>query len=145
MNANCSNLSDMRNLQEGVKKAFCYQKLFWPFTVRKNCSSDLKTNILQIFLFFPNSTFSNMCIHNIFICWVSVSKGLWRPITFKLSFKRRIMLHLILKSSFLCLLFLEVDGNKYGEFDITDLETSQVFIYYRWITLGTIHILCNHL
>ena len=23
-----------------VKKAFCYQKLFWPFTVRTNCSSD---------------------------------------------------------------------------------------------------------
>ena len=56
------------------------------------------------------------------------------------------MLHLFLKSSFLCLLFLEVDGiNKYGEFDIKDLETSQVFIYYRWITLGTIHILRNHL
>ena len=30
----------MRNLQEQVKKAFCYQKLFWPFTVRINCSSD---------------------------------------------------------------------------------------------------------
>ena len=25
---NCSNLLDMRNLQEQVKKAFCYQKLF---------------------------------------------------------------------------------------------------------------------
>ena len=32
----------MRNLQERVKKAFCYQKLFWPFTVWTNCSSDLK-------------------------------------------------------------------------------------------------------
>ena len=31
----------MRNLQEQVKKAFCYQKLFWPFTVWINCSSDL--------------------------------------------------------------------------------------------------------
>ena len=30
------------NLQEQVKKAFCYQKLFWPFTVWINCSSDLK-------------------------------------------------------------------------------------------------------
>ena len=28
--------------QEQVKKAFCYQKLFWPFTVWINCSSDLK-------------------------------------------------------------------------------------------------------
>ena len=27
----------MRNLQEQVKKAFCYQKLFWPFTVWINC------------------------------------------------------------------------------------------------------------
>ena len=32
----------MRNLHEQVKKAFCYQKLFWPFTVWINCSSDLK-------------------------------------------------------------------------------------------------------
>ena len=32
----------MRNLQEQVKKAFCYQKLFWPFTTWINCSSDLK-------------------------------------------------------------------------------------------------------
>ena len=32
----------MRNLQEQVKKAFCYQKLFWPFSVWINCSSDLK-------------------------------------------------------------------------------------------------------
>ena len=39
---NCSNLLDLRNLQEQVKKAFCYQQLFWPFTVRRNCSSGLK-------------------------------------------------------------------------------------------------------
>ena len=37
LNSNCSNLS-LRNLQEQVKKAFCYQKLFWPLTVWKNCS-----------------------------------------------------------------------------------------------------------
>ena len=42
LNSNCSNLLDMRNLQEQVKKAFCYQKLFWPFTVPTNCNSDLK-------------------------------------------------------------------------------------------------------
>ena len=47
LNSNCSNLSDMRNLQEQVKKAFCYQKLFWPFTAWIHCSSDLK--------FFANS------------------------------------------------------------------------------------------
>ena len=34
----------MRNLQEQVKKAFCYQILFWPFTVRINCCSDLKNS-----------------------------------------------------------------------------------------------------
>ena len=32
----------MRNLQEQVKKAFCYQKMFWPFTVWINCFSGLK-------------------------------------------------------------------------------------------------------
>ena len=42
LNSNCSNLLDMRNLQEQVKKAFCYQKLFWSFTVWINCFSDLK-------------------------------------------------------------------------------------------------------
>ena len=30
--SNFSNSLDLRNLQEQVKKAFCYQKLFWPFT-----------------------------------------------------------------------------------------------------------------
>ena len=39
---NCSKFLDVRNLKEQVKKAICYQKLFWPFTVWINCSSDLK-------------------------------------------------------------------------------------------------------
>ena len=39
---NSSNLSSLWNLQEQVKKAFCYQELFWPFTVWIHCSSDLK-------------------------------------------------------------------------------------------------------
>ena len=43
MNSNYSNLLDMRNLQEQVEKGFFYQKLFWPFTVWINCSSDLKS------------------------------------------------------------------------------------------------------
>ena len=42
LNSNCSNLSDMTNLQEQVKKTLCYKKLLWPFTVWINCSSDLK-------------------------------------------------------------------------------------------------------
>ena len=42
MNYNCSNFLDVRNLQEQVKIAFCYQKLFWPFTVWINWPSDLK-------------------------------------------------------------------------------------------------------
>ena len=42
LNSDYSNLLDMRNIQEQVKKAFCYQKLFWPLTVWINCSSDLK-------------------------------------------------------------------------------------------------------
>ena len=39
---NCSNLLEKRNLQEQVKKSFCYQKLFWPITVWINNSSDLE-------------------------------------------------------------------------------------------------------
>ena len=42
LNPDCSNVFDLRNLQEQVKNAFCYQKLFWPFTVWINCSSYLK-------------------------------------------------------------------------------------------------------
>ena len=42
MNYNCSNSLYLRNLQEQVKKAFCYQKMFWPFTVWINRFSDLK-------------------------------------------------------------------------------------------------------
>ena len=42
MNSNCFNLLNLRNFEEQVKKAFCYQILFWPFTVWINCSSDLK-------------------------------------------------------------------------------------------------------
>ena len=42
LSSNCSNLFNMRNLQEQVKNVFCYQKLFWPFTVRINCLKDLK-------------------------------------------------------------------------------------------------------
>ena len=38
---------DMRNLKEQVKKAFCYQKLFWTFTVWTNCSSDWE-NLLKV-------------------------------------------------------------------------------------------------
>ena len=38
---NYSNLLDMRNLLEQVKKAFCCQKFFWTFTGWRNCSSDL--------------------------------------------------------------------------------------------------------
>ena len=41
LNHTCSIFWDLRNLQEQVKKAFCYQKLLWPFTVRINSSSDL--------------------------------------------------------------------------------------------------------
>ena len=42
LNYNCSIFWDLRNLQEQVKKAFYYQKLFWSFTVWISCSSDLK-------------------------------------------------------------------------------------------------------
>ena len=33
LNLNYSNLTDLRNLQEQVKKTFCYQKLYRPFNV----------------------------------------------------------------------------------------------------------------
>ena len=42
LNSNLSDLLDTRHLQEQVRKAFYYQKFFWPFTVWINCSGDLK-------------------------------------------------------------------------------------------------------
>ena len=39
MNCNCSNLCDLRYLQEKVIQAFCYQTLFWSFTVWINYSN----------------------------------------------------------------------------------------------------------
>ena len=62
LNYNCSDLLDIRNLQEEVKKAFCYQKLFWPFTVWINCSSDLKSfsrSLEQFFLTVGQKNFGN--------------------------------------------------------------------------------------
>ena len=38
---------DMRNLQEQARKAFCYQKLFWPFTIQTNFSIPM---ISQVFV-----------------------------------------------------------------------------------------------
>ena len=43
MKSNGSNLLYLRNLQKQGKKAICYHKWFWPFTVLTNCSCDLKT------------------------------------------------------------------------------------------------------
>ena len=65
MNSNCFYLLYMRNLQEQVKKAFCYQKLFWPFTFWINCSSDLKIlksfsrSLEQFFLTVGQNNFGN--------------------------------------------------------------------------------------
>ena len=53
---------DMKKLQEQVKKAFCYQKLFWPFTVWINCFSDLKSfsrSQEQFFLTVGQKNFGN--------------------------------------------------------------------------------------
>ena len=38
----------MRNLQEQVKKAYCNQKFFWPFTAWINCSSDFQILGLKV-------------------------------------------------------------------------------------------------
>ena len=72
LNANCSNLLDMRNLPEQVKKAFCYQKLFWPFTVWINCSSYLKCfsrTLEQFFLTVGQNNFGNKIPFLTCFCW----------------------------------------------------------------------------
>ena len=56
LNHNSSNLLDLRNLQEQVKKAFCYHKLFWPFTVLKKSFSQ---SLEQFFLTVGQNNFGN--------------------------------------------------------------------------------------
>ena len=82
LNSHCSYLLDLRNLQEQVKKAFCYQKLFWPFTVWTNCSSNLKNfansasnfksfswSLEQFFLTVGQNNFGNKIT---FLIWKSI-------------------------------------------------------------------------
>ena len=87
----------MRNLQEQVKKAFCNQKLFWPFTVWTNCSSDLKNfanswpsvsnfkkiswSLEQFFLTVGQNNFGNKmpCF-----CWKNCFFSLWQKQSFLL-------------------------------------------------------------
>ena len=52
MNSNCSNLLDLRTLQEQVKKAFCCPKLFCLFGVWTNCSKFLPILGLQPLILF---------------------------------------------------------------------------------------------
>ena len=65
MNYDCSNLLDLRNLKEQVKKAFFYQKLFWPFTVWINYSrylinfASFSRSLKQIFLTVGQNNFVN--------------------------------------------------------------------------------------
>ena len=49
---------DLRNLQEQVKKAFCYQKLFWPFTVWISFAS-FSRSLVQFFLTVGQNDFGN--------------------------------------------------------------------------------------
>ena len=71
LNSNCSNLLDMKNLQEQVQKSFCYQKLFWPFTVWINCSSELKK--ISNFKFLAYSLeFQNFC-SNLLLTWIEMA------------------------------------------------------------------------
>ena len=67
----------IRKLQEQVRKASCYRKLFWPFTVRINCSSHLKIfenswpRISKVFLTVGKNNFSNKIpeFSTISKCW----------------------------------------------------------------------------
>ena len=60
-NHNCSNVLDVRNLQEQVSKTFCNQNLFWHFAVWINYSSDLKNFSLELkkFLSITRTIFSH--------------------------------------------------------------------------------------
>ena len=65
----------MRNLQEQVKKAFCHQKLFWPFTDWINCSSDLKffansRSLEQIFLTVGQNNLGNKILIFLSFDWL---------------------------------------------------------------------------
>ena len=83
----------MRNLQGEVKKAFCYQKLFWTFTVWMNCSSNLKNfanswpsalnfksfslSLEQFFLTVCQNNFGNKIPVLFFFRWTRICFWLW--------------------------------------------------------------------
>ena len=63
LNSNCTKVLDLRNLQEQVKKNILFHKLFWPFNVQTNCSSDLK-KISITREFFSHSRSEQFCKQN---------------------------------------------------------------------------------
>ena len=85
LNSDCSDLLVMRNLQEKVKKAFCYQKLFWALPVWKECSSDLKSfanssqSLIQYFFFhnFGNKIPISFFTEYWFQFWNSCILSIW--------------------------------------------------------------------
>ena len=88
LNSNSSNLLYLRNLQEQVKKVFCYQKLFWPFTVPTNSSSDLKNfsrSLEQFFLTVGQNNFGKK--NTIFFCKKP------RPLAFCICQLRSLLIH----------------------------------------------------
>ena len=71
-------MSYLRNIREQVRKAFCCQKLFWPFTVLTNYSSDLKRSfspsLKQFFLTVGQTNFLvtkyQFCL--LFTVWIPI-------------------------------------------------------------------------
>jgi hypothetical protein len=62
LNSNFSNLSDLKNLQEQVKKAFCYQTLFWNFENSRPSALNFKSFsrlLEQLFLTVGQNNFGN--------------------------------------------------------------------------------------
>ena len=66
----CTVKTNSNYLQEEILKSILFQKLYWPFTVRINCSSDLKSfsqSIEQFFHTVCQNNFGNK-IPILFIC-----------------------------------------------------------------------------
>ena len=69
----------MRNLQEQVKKAFCYHKLFWPFTFWINWYSD-RENFWNSRLKADNLQYLWDHLKNLFKQWIGPNSELDRTI-----------------------------------------------------------------
>ena len=126
---------------EQVKKAFCYQKLFWPFTVWMNCSSDL-TNFANSRLTASNSKIFSRSLEQFFLTVGQNNFGNKIPI----SISSPIVYHSTLPCSLWMVYYLVFaeNGQKIGLLGTLQFRRNQVQSCVVYVCLSCIRTLGEH-